>query len=427
MLATKKPRRILTATRLKKAPEDSAQDNDFLPSTANDDAPAPRPVISRRQRLVRPTPPVRPISEAEYDARRLRENNVLEDDEDDYEEEDDGLLSRLRPDAHHSALGLGERAPRTSRIKASAGEKKTRKPRKGKGKAAAANAFTQPERLQKVLAQLGIGSRREIEEWVLAGRISVNGLPAELGQKIGPGDKVKYNGRLLPLKFNIRRARVIMYHKPEGEIVSKDDPEGRPSVFDRLSVVRKGRWIAIGRLDFNTSGMLLFTNDGELANRLMHPRYEFQREYAVRVLGQLEEAQMRALTEGIELEDGPARFLSLADEGGEGANHWYRVVLSEGRNREVRRMFEHFGLTVSRLIRVRFGPFSLPPRLKRGMWMELTETQVAALDHPETASILPAPEKRKGAGGKARRGTRLHRTLLRNRKRGKRPGAGIES
>ena len=429
MLATKKPRRILTATRLKKAPEDSAQDTEYLPSTANDDdAPAFRPVISRRQRLVRPAPNVRAISEAEYDARRLRENNaVREDDEDDYEEEDDGLLSRLRPDAHHSALGLGERAPRTARIKASTGETKNRKSRKGKGKAAA-NAFTQPERLQKVLAQLGIGSRREIEEWVLAGRISVNGLPAELGQKIGPGDKVKYNGRLLPLKFNIRRARVIMYHKPEGEIVSKDDPEGRPSVFDRLSIVRKGRWIAIGRLDFNTSGMLLFTNDGDLANRLMHPRYEFQREYAVRVLGQLDEAQMHALTDGIELEDGPARFLSIADEGGEGANHWYRVVLSEGRNREVRRMFEHFGLTVSRLIRVRFGPFSLPPRLKRGMWMELSENQVAALDHPETAAALPAPEKRKGAGNKPRRGTRLHRTLLRNRKRGKRPGSGgIES
>ncbi len=321
-----------------------------------------------------------------------------------------------RADAHLSALGRVEgRAVRRPRPPAAtAGVKVNDK-----------NAtFAEPERLQKVLAQLGIGSRREIEEWVIAGRISVNGLPASLGQKIGPGDRVKYNGKLLPLKFQQRAPRVLMYHKPEGEIVSRDDPEGRPTVFERLPMLKKGRWIAIGRLDFNTSGLLLFTNDGDLANKLMHPRYEQEREYAVRLLGQLTDEQIASLTTGIELEDGPARFTTLTDQGGEGANHWYRVTLSEGRNREVRRMFEAVGLTVSRLMRVRYGSVALPSRLKRGMWMEMPEAEVCAL------AGLPKPKRqqRPGEADKARRAGKVRRTTPRPKAVSKRaPRPAVES
>lgn len=231
---------------------------------------------------------------------------------------------------------------------------------------------------------------------VVAGRISVNGLPADLGQKIGPGDRVKVNGKLIPLRFVQRTPRVLIYHKPEGEIVSRDDPEGRASVFERLPQIRKGRWIAVGRLDFNTSGLLLFTNDGTLANRLMHPRYELDREYAVRLLGELTDPQIEELKTGVQLEDGSARFNSIVDAGGEGANHWYRVTLSEGRNREVRRMFESQGLTVSRLMRVRYGPVTLPSRLKRGMWMEMPEAEVCVL------AGLPPPKPGQPDRGPAR-------------------------
>jgi 23S rRNA pseudouridine2605 synthase len=306
----------------------------------------------------------------------------------------------MRTDAHRSAPGgvEGQAARRPRRAPAA-------------GTATRDATFGEPERLQKVLAQLGIGSRREIEEWVIAGRISVNGLPAALGQKIGPDDRVKCNGKLIALKFAARAPRLLIYHKPEGEIVSRDDPEGRPSVFERLPLLRKGRWIAVGRLDFNTSGLLLFTNDGTLANRLMHPRYELEREYAVRVFGKLTDEQIEALTTGIELEDGPARFGALRDEGGEGANHWYRVTLSEGRNREVRRLFEAVGLTVSRLMRVRYGPVSLPSKLKRGMWMELPEADVCAI------AGLPRPPAGARLDDEHRRGNKVHRTAPRPRTR----------
>lgn len=304
----------------------------------------------------------------------------------------------MRPDAHKSALGSFKRE----------GPPRVRPPRPGAEPRLKPASFAEPERLQKVLAQIGIGSRREIEEWVIAGRISVNGLPASLGQKIGPGDRVKYNGKLIPLKFaEQRESRVLLYHKPEGEIVSRDDPEGRPSVFDRLPMLKKGRWIAVGRLDFNTSGLLLFTNDGDLANKLMHPRYEMEREYAVRLLGRLEDEQIEMLTSGIELEDGPARFSSLRDEGGEGANHWYRVTLSEGRNREVRRMFEAVGLTVSRLMRVRYGPVELPSKLKRGMWMEMPEAQVRALTGNAQPQRQQSPEEKQR---RRRNEGKVHRT-----------------
>jgi 23S rRNA pseudouridine2605 synthase len=238
-----------------------------------------------------------------------------------------------------------------------------------------------PERLQKVLAQAGVGSRREMEEWIAAGKVSVNGEVATIGQSVVPTDKVKIGGRLINIRFtgSARPPRVLIYHKPEGEIVSRDDPDGRPSVFAALPRMRGGRWIAVGRLDFNTSGLLLFTTSGDLANRLMHPSAQLVREYAVRVLGELTPEAQQQLLKGVELEDGPANFSSLADAGGEGANRWYRVSLFEGRNREVRRLFEVVGCTVSRLIRVRYGPFVLPPQLKRGRVHELAEAEVKAL------------------------------------------------
>lgn len=263
------------------------------------------------------------------------------------------------------------------------------------------NSNAPGERLHKVLAQAGIGSRREMEEWILAGRISVNGEPAELGQPVAPGDRVKVNGKLVNLNFTTRTPRVIIYHKPEGEIVSRDDPEKRPSVFQALPKLRGGRWIAVGRLDFNTSGLLLFTNSGDLANKLMHPSANLVREYAVRTLGELTEEQRAKLLAGVELEDGVAAFSSLEDGGGEGVNHWYRVTLFEGRNREVRRMFETLGLTVSRLMRVRYGPFSLPRGLRRGRCQDVAGTEVEAL----MASVgLSAGGGKRPANGPGRRG-----------------------
>ena len=236
-----------------------------------------------------------------------------------------------------------------------------------------------PERLHKLLAQSGVGSRREMEELIAAGRVNVNGETAQTGQSASPGDRIKVNGKLVHLKFSNRLPRVIIYHKPEGEIVSRDDPDHRPTVFTSLPKMSGGRWVAVGRLDFNTSGLLMFTTSGDLANRLMHPRYNLIREYAVRVLGELPDDARQRLLDGIELDDGPAQFSTFQDAGGEGANHWYRVSLFEGRNREVRRMFEAVGVTVSRLMRVRYGPFILPPNLKRGQVLELGEAEIQKL------------------------------------------------
>lgn len=234
-------------------------------------------------------------------------------------------------------------------------------------------------KLHKVLAEAGLGSRRDMEELIIAGRVSVNGEPAHIGQRILPTDQVRINGKLIQRKVSKRPPRVLIYHKPAGEIVSNDDPEGRPSVFERLPTMKAGKWLAVGRLDFNTEGLLLFTTSGDLANRLMHPRYNIEREYAVRTLGELEEGMRQKLLSGVELEDGMAQFSKIADGGGEGVNRWYRVTIGEGRNREVRRMFEAVGLTVSRLIRTRYGALTLPSNLKRGRWEELEEHAVRDL------------------------------------------------
>ena len=234
-------------------------------------------------------------------------------------------------------------------------------------------------KLHKVLAQSGVGSRREMEELIVEGRVSVNGEPAHLGQRIMPGDQIKVNGK--PLKFRVTPppARVLVYHKPVGEVVTFKDPEGRPTVFRNLPRVQNAKWTAIGRLDINTEGLLLFTTSGELANKLMHPSQGVEREYAVRVLGQVDEATRQTLLAGIDLSDGPARFLSLEEAGGEGANRWYRVTIAEGRNREVRRLFEAVGLTVSRLIRVRYGSIALPAGLRRGDFAEIEREDVKAM------------------------------------------------
>jgi len=228
------------------------------------------------------------------------------------------------------------------------------------------------EKLQKVLAQAGFGSRRMMEEWIANGQVIVNGEAATLGMRVVEGDLVKAERRTIRVGERDHAVRVLLYHKPEGEIVSRDDPGKRSSVFDRLPKLRGQKWIAVGRLDFNTSGLLIFTTSGELANRLMHPRFEVEREYAVRVQGVMTEEQINlALKQGVELEDGLVKFEKLEDQGGEGFNHWYRVMLKEGRNRVVRRTFDALGLPVSRLMRIRFGIINLPPRLKRGMTAEL--------------------------------------------------------
>lgn len=236
------------------------------------------------------------------------------------------------------------------------------------------------EKLQKVLARIGLGSRREIESWIEAGRISVNGQIASLGARVDSLDQILVDGR--PVKRDIANEearRVMLYNKPEGEVCTRDDPEGRPTVFDRLPRLKHGRWINIGRLDINTSGLLLFTTDGELANRLMHPSYQMDREYAVRVMGEVDEEMIERLKTGVMLDDGPARFTDIVTSGGEGINRWYHVCLMEGRNREVRRLWESQGVRVNRLKRVRFGPVFLGPELPVGRWREMKQNEIDAL------------------------------------------------
>jgi len=234
-------------------------------------------------------------------------------------------------------------------------------------------------KLHKALAQAGLGSRREMETLVRSGRVTVNGEIAVIGARVSPRDVIQVNGRMLSHSSEAAPARVLLYYKPEGEIVSHDDPGGRPSVFERLPRVRGAKWLAVGRLDFNTSGLLILTTSGELANRMTHPRYEIEREYAVRVLGRITPEQQARLLAGIELEDGVAHCESVQDRGGEGANHWYHIVLREGRNREVRRLFEALRLKVSRLMRVRFGSITLPRGLKRGGYVELPRRETREL------------------------------------------------
>ncbi|SMF98546.1 Ribosomal large subunit pseudouridine synthase B [Burkholderia singularis] len=292
-------------------------------------------------------------------------------------------------DADNNSQGGGVRAPML------------RRGRQGQQPKRVLSPDDDAPKLHKVLAEAGMGSRREMEELIIAGRVSVNGEPAHIGQRIMPTDQVRINGKPVKRKLPNKPPRVLLYHKPTGEIVSHADPEGRPSVFDRLPPMKTAKWLAVGRLDFNTEGLLMLTTSGDLANRFMHPRYSVEREYAVRVVGELTEASRQKLLHGVELDDGPANFLRIRDGGGEGTNHWYHVALAEGRNREVRRMFEAVGLMVSRLIRTRHGPIPLPRGLKRGRWEELDDAQVRRL---MAAVGLKVPTDDKGKrGGPAER------------------------
>jgi len=242
------------------------------------------------------------------------------------------------------------------------------------------------ERLQKVLAREGLGSRREIEQWIQDGRVQVNGRVAELGDRISLHDRVKVDRRPVKISKDEISTRVIMYHKPVGEICTRSDPEGRKTVFESLPKIKSARWISVGRLDINTSGLLLFTNDGELANQLMHPSQNIEREYAVRILGKVDEALLKRLTQGVQLDDGSARFEHIVYSGGEGANHWYHVVVVEGRNRIVRRIWESQGVTVSRLMRVRYGPIFLEKSLRPGHYQEVPEKTLKKLvDQPASS------------------------------------------
>ena len=299
--------------------------------------------------------------EDDFDDDDFRDEDDRYDDEDDFDDEDDGEEVPGEPVpffAREASIGLRDAG------------RGTRRP-----------VSPDAEKLHKILADAGIGSRRDMEELIIAGRVSVNGLPAHVGQRVGPEDVIRVNGKPLSRRRSAasQTPQVLLYHKPTGELVTRDDPGSRPKVFDRLPRLRGARWIAVGRLDLNSEGLLIFTTSGDLANKLMHPRYGWEREYAVRVLGRVDDEIRQQLLTGVTLEDGPATLQSIEDIGGEGANHWYRVVILEGRNREVRRLFDAVGLTVSRLVRIRFGPIALPPRLQRGRLHALTEAEVRQL------------------------------------------------
>ncbi|WP_196137466.1 23S rRNA pseudouridine(2605) synthase RluB [Aliikangiella sp. G2MR2-5] len=237
------------------------------------------------------------------------------------------------------------------------------------------------EKLQKIIANAGLTSRRDAERWIEAGRVSVNGSIAELGDRASDKDKIRVDGKILRTtpREEFQR-RMLAYHKPEGEICSRKDPEGRPTIFDNLPSIKNGRWINVGRLDINTSGLIFFTNDGELANRLMHPSNQLIRKYASRVRGEIDDAVLKRLSRGVELEDGIAKFETIHDAGGEGSNHWYHVSIREGRNREVRRIWESEGIQVSRLHRIQYGPFELERSLKRGRWKELEPKELGVFE-----------------------------------------------
>ena len=258
------------------------------------------------------------------------------------------------------------------------------------------------EKLQKVLARVGLGSRRYMEEVIAAGRVSVNGQVAQVGERIEPGDELRIDGRKVSFQIEdeIRR-RVLIYYKPEGEICSRSDPESRPTVFEQLPAIANDRWVMVGRLDINSTGLLLFTNDGELANRLMHPSNEVEREYAVRVMGEVTPQIKNNMLKGVVLDDGPAKFESFSEIGGEGINRWFQVVVKEGRNREVRRIFESQGLKVSRLLRTRYGTVILPRELRTGRWMELDKNDIDNL----TKAVELKPRQGTGLYGMAKRRT----------------------
>lgn len=316
-------------------------------------------------------------------------------------------MAAASPDTSKPRRAASRRAPKSTPAVAKGQRRRQansggRRPPKPPAEPAAAPA-DRSQKLQKVLAQAGLGSRRAMEEIIKTGKVKVNGEVATLGSRVTTEDMIQVGRRQIKFQVTTRLPRVILYHKPEGEIVSRDDPAGRRSVFEKLPVIRSAKWLAIGRLDFNTGGLLIFTTSGELANRLMHPRFEVEREYAVRLFGALTPAQIAELKKGVRLSDGDAKFDQLDEQGGEGRNRWYRVILKEGRNRVVRRMFEALGIQVTRLMRVRFGIVELPPRLTRGNWVELKEADIKLLldwvgsPAPEEEDEPEEPARRRSA------------------------------
>ncbi|MEI6025141.1 MAG: pseudouridine synthase [Betaproteobacteria bacterium] len=284
-------------------------------------------------------------------------------------------------------------------------------------------------KLHKVLAQSGVGSRRDLEQMIVDGRVTVNGQPAHTGQRISFGDKIAVDGKPVRVRIAPPPPRVIAYHKPAGEVVTHDDPQQRPTVFRRLPRLPQGKWQSVGRLDINTEGLLLFTNSGDLANRLMHPRFGVEREYAVRILGSLSDEGRAKLLTGVEIDGQIAAFKSIEDGGGDGANRWVRVVITEGRNREVRKLFEAVGHAVSRLIRIRYGSVVLPKGLRRGIWVDLPVEDVKALrfmTSGATAAASPAAGPRSGAAPGAAPGaaTGAGPRDRKNNRRGRQRGAG---
>ena len=289
------------------------------------------------------------------------------------------------------------------------------------------------EKLQKVLARAGHGSRREIEAKIAAGRVSIDGKLATLGDRIENDKslKIRIDGHLVSIAESATEVcRVLAYYKPEGELCTRSDPEGRPTVFDRLPRLRGSRWIAVGRLDVNTCGLMLFTTDGELANRLMHPSREVEREYAVRVFGQVDDDKIRQLSKGVQLEDGPAAFKTLRFAGGEGVNQWYNVTLTEGRNREVRRLWEAVGVQVSRLMRVRYGDITLPKGLPRGGWMEMDLAAVnylrslVGMDDETVTKLAVEKDRRRTKANQIRRAVKRHTQVSGSGRRSNNSGGG---
>lgn len=280
------------------------------------------------------------------------------------------------------------------------------------------------EKLQKVLARAGLGSRRQIERWIEEGRVTVDGRPATIGERVESGVSIALDGRVVPLTDLPVKPRVLLYHKPEGEVCTRADPQGRKTVFESLPKLRHGRWISIGRLDYNTSGLLVLTTDGELAHRMMHPSHEIEREYAVRVLGEVTEGMFTRLRSGVTLDDGPAKFDDIIDAGGSGANHWYHVILREGRNREVRRMWDAVGANVSRLIRVRFGNVTLPRMLRPGR-SEYMEAEPMAELYKGVGLLPPETVKKKTLAlpaGRPRRPRPVRDAVSRRRNNPRKPG-----
>ena len=322
-----------------------------------------------------------PQQPAQAEVPRAQAGDEDEDHDEDRDDEDEDDDERS-PDAPRQGRGAARQAPvpgiRFEDVVTGRFDAEEEAPEAGPSKRVLAPQPEQPK-LHKVLAQAGLGSRLEMEQLITEGRISVNNEPAHIGQRIQFGDQIKVNGKPIRVRIAPPPPRVIAYHKPVGEVVTHDDPQNRPTVFRKLPRLQQGKWQSVGRLDLNTEGLLLFTSSGELANRLMHPRFGLEREYAVRVLGALSNEEKQRLLDGVNLDDGRAQFGSIEEGGGEGSNVWYQVTISEGRNREVRRLFESVGHAVSRLIRIRYGAMVLLRGLKRGAWMELDERDINAL------------------------------------------------